>query len=225
MTEGSYASLLDAPSVAEELKLTEGHKARLRDATRPFRAESLRLFRKVRDTNGGRGEEADQLRAEIVGLQRAGDEAVLAILDRRQRVRLEQIALQQEGPWALTRPEFAARLNMHPGRSEVIRALFDEYEARTEQERQREAERLGPVPDNKDAKAWEAYARGAKRHRHEEARRREALVRSVFKVLRPKQREASAAMLGAPFDLETLSWNAQVRRANADEEWKRTSGK
>jgi hypothetical protein len=69
----------------------------------------------------------------IADLRRENEEALARVLDQSQRKRLAQIALQLEGPLAITRPEIDARLNLDDIQSVQIQALRAEYEALWEQ--------------------------------------------------------------------------------------------
>src|SRR5437764_302090 len=73
------------------------------------------------------------------------------ILDRRQRARLAQIALQREGLWAILRPEIAAQLDLRPEQSELIRMILEQLRAAEAQSQMARPWRTMAVPDLDEA--------------------------------------------------------------------------
>src|SRR4051794_40410633 len=116
--------LLSKPAVQKELQLTEEQKSKLQKVTTAGNRRFQEWLQTKRDSPSGGGADSETIRAEILAMREEGDTAVAKILTRSQRIRLEQIALQQEGLWALTRPEIAQRLNMSPEQREQIQEII-----------------------------------------------------------------------------------------------------
>src|SRR5262249_12250740 len=66
----------------------------------------------------------EQMKEAIQALHAEADDAVMQELQPKQRTRLEQIKLQADGPLAFERPDVLERLNLDPGRIEMIQTIL-----------------------------------------------------------------------------------------------------
>jgi hypothetical protein len=123
--------------------------------------------------------------------ERAQAVTVIRFLDPKQVARLREIVLQQEGPYALARPEVASRLGLKPIQVQRVRRFLDEAD---EVQALAVTARVIPpeTPDGRPAPPPPTL----EQVRAETARRVEG-------VLTPGQRKAFQAMLGEPFALPT----------------------
>ena len=224
--------LIGRPAIQEELKLSDAQKKTIRDLNAGFdqqRRESADRLMKARE-----GLDQGALMAMIADLRRANEEALARVLDKSQRKRLAQVALQLEGPLAITRPEIAAQLNLDDTQSVQIQALKAEYEALREQlyathdprfnrgadalrrasGARRSSARSGPggeaaasqlVPGSGGPGPRQEESEGDRLNRaSDELRAR--FVRELSKVLTRRQRTAFNTMLGEPFDLAKVQF-------------------
>lgn len=212
-----FLILFRHPAVQDELKLTAAQKAQLQKIEDELRREATRRVeaaRKLADRRDDPEEQAatiQQGRGSGVLFGSDVEPAILKVLDRAQRTRLDQIRLQACGPAAFLLPEVQERLNLDPGQVERLQALADE--ARGE-----EAKLTKPSPAAKAV--YEAAARrgapGAndlklepneretlqaerEKSREDTARMRQAIDQKIARVLTRRQREAYRKMLGEPF--------------------------
>gem|GEM_PF-1879864 len=68
----------------------------------------------------------EAMRENMEALQQETNNAIAKILTPKQRLRLNQISLQQQGPLAVARPEIAEKLNMSPEQLEQVQAIIQE---------------------------------------------------------------------------------------------------
>lgn len=210
-------TLLDIPAVQTELKLTTEQKARLKkadsgsDPTVDQAAAELRQRARELLDQGGDPQEVEALQKQARDIRmedlKRTDSALRDVLDRRQRVRLDQIQLQLEGPMVFTRPDFLERLNIGPDTAEAIQAMI--AEGRSEQQRasilpekyqpigklRSPAERL-ELGKSKDYQAAVATTREGM------LKVRSSTLNAILKLLTRKQRETYRKMLGEPFSLK-----------------------
>ena len=131
-------TLLEEPAIQEELKLTQAQKDRLKKTA--SQVERMLLAR-----NRERTQILNELRAQgdraafeakteefrnfamrdFRMLARESDGPLLEVLNRRQRIRLEQIQLQADGFMAFRRPEIQERLNLLPDQIESIDEIIN----------------------------------------------------------------------------------------------------
>ncbi len=146
--------------------------------------------------------------------QRKETEDELAkILDERQRTRLEQIALRQEGPLAVARPEIAKRIDLSAAQSKQIQSIVTKMRSEQAQLRQGFRPPFGPPneeggPPNFDPQAMRAQFEQMRQA--SEAIEKKA-VSQVAKVLKPSQKDAFNKLLGEPFDVSKLTPNVGGR--------------
>jgi Spy/CpxP family protein refolding chaperone len=132
--------------------------------------------------------------------QLAAGEPVTKVLDSRQRARLDQIALQGEGPSALTRPEVARVLRLGEEQVEQIRAVLDDLLGAHEQ--LRESLKGAAVGFGADEPGREAARKEQEKAqlRAGSADLRGRAMRRINATLTRRQKEAFARLLGEPFD-------------------------
>jgi hypothetical protein len=210
------SSLLSKPAVQEELQLTKEQQSELREVTAAWDRQLQERLETIRNSLSGGTADPETIRTQILAIREEGDTAVAKILTRSQRIRLEQIALQQEGLWALTRPEIAQRLNMSPEQQELIREVMAQMRQGMLQQAQGDLSRmLGESSGNgrSDREATQAkeqtpelksqmvnMQKAGDRIRQQVARGRQQASQEIGKILSRKQRAAFNRMLGKPFD-------------------------
>jgi len=211
------SSLLSKPAVQEELQLTKEQKSRLQQVTAVWNQQRQERLETIRDGLSGGGADPETTRTQILAIREEGETAVTKILTRSQRIRLEQIALQQEGQWALTRPEIAQRLNMSPEQQGLIQEIMVQMRQGMLQQAQGDLSRLlGESSGNGrvDREATQADTltpqlksqmvdmpkKAEDRIRLQVAQGRQQASREIGKILTRKQRERFNRMLGKPFD-------------------------
>jgi hypothetical protein len=218
--------LIQRAPVQKELKLTEEQKARI--ARLDEQLNQQRRDEASRISQGARGVSSMGAVQEMIAARRTKDEAELArLLEPGQRGRLQQIALQIEGPMAVARPEVAEKLNMSPEQREVIAAKIAEYNAARQALWQSQLDRLEHAPravrppkapdkpaktaavspeekEKARAKDKDALAARLRSMSEESARLHEEAVRQIGKEMTRRQKDAFNRMLGEPFDLTSL---------------------
>jgi hypothetical protein len=215
----AVSHLLPIAAVQEELKLTADQKPRLKKRLEDHQ-DALQRIRRDQQAQGQRlreqqapAEEVEawnqQCIAELTNLHARLKSDVLKVLDRQQRVRLNQVGLQYMGPGAFTHPalqDFRERLNLGPDQMELIAGILAGYreEAGTRA--------LPPEFDTQGLSPREAQARmatkeykAATKKLHDDAlESRGATLTAIAKVLTRKQRRTYEAMLGERFDVAAL---------------------
>jgi hypothetical protein len=187
--------ILQAPAVQRELKLTEEQKTKV-----------TKLARSAGQRSRGRAQGTFlDGEADLQGLPAAGaggnrrqiDRELTRILDRGQRERLHQIAMQAEGPLAVARPEVARRLNLTPEQAAGVQATLTQWS-----QAQREVLLMGRAngafgdPPNPDAYAQVRLA---------STRLRRHAAQQIGQLLERRQQLLLEKALGAPFDLGKLN--------------------
>jgi hypothetical protein len=188
-------ALVNSPAVQEDLKLTDDQKAKLKGlASKRPAATSSRT-----KTSGGSNAQA--ARAAIAAQQKQLDD----LLGADQRKRLEQIALQVEGPLAVSKPEVAKKINLTTGQVKQVRSIV--VEARNQ------LAQLGPPtppPTDKPGAGGDPGQSNQPPDRAQLEQVRQAAGTRVMEVLKPAQKDAFSQLLGPPFDV------AKLRAAPAD---------
>jgi hypothetical protein len=144
------------------------------------------------------GQQMAALRQEQEGLLRK-------ILQQKQWVRLNQIALQQRGMRALADPDIALRLNLNEGQQERIQAIL-------QQERQAQGELFASMrgafgrgrQNNMTEEEKQAQQAQRDQRRAKQDQLRASTDKALGSVLTKKQGAAFKKMLGEPFDLSKL---------------------
>ncbi|MFO0908845.1 MAG: hypothetical protein U0794_10885 [Isosphaeraceae bacterium] len=130
--------LVMMPAVQQELKLTAEQKEQVRLWQEESRERGEEWGRKMREQNGGETDpfqsndtplaarilQFTSLMSQVTNLAREGETSLAKILDRNQRQRLNQIALQMEGLSALSRPEVAESLNLDDDQIAMIQQIL-----------------------------------------------------------------------------------------------------
>ena len=137
--------LVTQPSVQKELKLTDAQKqkiAKIEEQLNKEKAEQARgLMPLKRDQGGGpqflNPETAragmEEVKQAMQALHSEADAAVIQELQRKQRIRLEQIKLQADGPLGFERPDVIERLGLEDTQIEMIQAILAEGRGQMEQ--------------------------------------------------------------------------------------------
>jgi hypothetical protein len=125
------SALIMMPPVQEELELTEDQKQQLRDWLDSMRQRGEDFGRNLREQRRQNGEDGDPFQnpnasvtqrmsqftsfmGQVGQLLKENETGIDRILDKAQRKRLTQIALQMEGAAALVRPDVAQAINLSP---------------------------------------------------------------------------------------------------------------
>jgi hypothetical protein len=128
------AMLVNNPAVQEELKLTADQKKDLREWEAQMRKRGETMFRGAganpgqppAQPGGPGGFNPFAMIETVTTLVREGEGSLAKILDKKQTVRLNQIALQMEGIAALGRPEMAEVMNLSPDQTQSIQEILNE---------------------------------------------------------------------------------------------------
>jgi hypothetical protein len=196
-------ALVNRPAVQEDLKLTDDQKVKLKDlaskrpaarASKPSSSSSKSAATSSRTKTSG-GSNAQAALAAIAALQKQLDD----LLDAGQRKRLEQIALQVEGPLAVAKPEVAKKINLTAAQVKQVRSII--VEARNQ------LAQLGPPnppPTDKPPAGGDPGQSDQPPDRAQFEQVRQAAGGRVMEVLKPAQKDAFKQLLGPPFDVARL---------------------
>jgi len=215
----SYAQLLRTPSVQEELKLSSNQRKRLVEVVNKAAATDAEAMKRGTEALKTLGPEPNQEEVDALRLnfreesaRRVDDlhAAQLAVLDRAQRTRLEQIRLQASGPLEFKIPDFQRRMNLSADQIDLIDSSLAEGIV---EERRRNAswnEEFGKLLASGSAKSnmrdispdqVEKVKAIHERLGKELTQLRQSIDQSIFKILTKRQRANYQKMLGEPFDL------------------------
>jgi hypothetical protein len=138
----------------------------------------------------------------------AAGETPLKVLDKRQRARLNQIALQSEGPAAFTRPDVQRTLRLDQTQIDDIATVLTDV---TEATRQlRESQKAAFARQGADAAPGDPAQEKVRKEQDKEKRRsaaaglRKGVMEQINGILTRPQKETFAKMLGAPFNFAAL---------------------
>jgi hypothetical protein len=232
--------LIGLPALQTELKLSDAQKKTIREMNAGF--DERRREATNRLMNLPRGLDQEALLAMIADLRRESEEALARVLDKPQLERLAQVALQLEGPMAVTRPEIAVRLNLADTQLLQIQTLKEQYDALREQlyAAEEAASKLRAATLRQAAVAGSSAARpgprgettatkavtgsGAPKAKLEESdgdrlnrqlgELRARFVRELDKVLTRRQKTVFNQMLGPPFDLAKVQFRGEQSGPN-----------
>jgi hypothetical protein len=185
-------TVLMAPGVQKELKLTDAQK------TKVF-GLSVSASQKQRDhfqsafLSGGLDPQA--MMAARDNMRRDNEQAVAKILDETQKERFNQIVLRAEGPLAVARPEIASKLKLNGNQREYVQSIMMQM--------QRNQFMLF-MRLRQSAAAGQAGPGQFAQLRGMMADLRGDAVSQLGKVIDAKQKAAFNKMLGEPFDLTKL---------------------
>lgn len=228
----SRMALFNVPAVRKELRLTASQVAKIEELDQ----QTSRVLKKINEEAQGQsrqlGEESSfpiprdlQMdRYERVKAEEARREAALGrILTRSQRVRLQQVHYQLDGPRAFVLPEVQQRLNLSPEQREVIRAIVAQGRENREASRivpsgilpgGRPASRADALKAALKAKETKKYQEGLATARKSAVQVRSDTMRSIYKQLGKIQRKNYERMVGEPFDFQQM-WPVQKEASNA----------
>ena len=137
MGGGITGLLLQAPSLQEEIKLTEAQKTALKKVNDDAGKKRTTMFTEMRanaggnnngnGNGGGRGNVDRQAMMDAVAeIGQMTDQAIEKILNKTQKARLNQIALQIEGIPALGRQEVAEKVMFDETQLEQVQGILEE---------------------------------------------------------------------------------------------------
>lgn len=213
--------LIEYQPVRQELELTAKQKARLQEIQRTHEDLALRQLQVAReDRNAIRQERDPQVKADLEEFFREKarkdqsqlsdqmEAARLAILDRRQRDRLDQIQIQAEGLMAFRRPEIQKRLNLDPAQVRQIDAIIQEGHAEFARISERsDVPRLPKVATREARLALQTskpYQAALELLRQQVLTLRMTVLQRIVARLTDQQQEAYWTLCGAPFDSARL---------------------
>lgn len=203
-------TVLMAPAVQKELKLTEAQKGKVFNL-------SVAASQKQRDQFqsaflGGQMNPRE-LQAARDDLRRENDQAIAKILEDAQRERFTQIVLRAEGPLSVARPEIASRLRLNDTQREYVQSIVMQMQ---------QTQFLLFARMRQGAAAGQVNPGQVSQLREMMAKVRDEATQQVGKVIDRKQKDAFNKMLGEPFDLAKLdagadSGSAETAGASARE--------
>jgi hypothetical protein len=207
--------------IQQELKLTEVQKTKILQIRDEFNRRQRGSPPMLAGAGGATGVDREALLSQITATRAEYLAALNRILQPSQRTRLEQIALQVEGPLALARPEVASRINLTPEQAEQIQGIVAQMSAFRDQLMQEQLTQY----ENNAAVAGHAPGAGAKARTAKAkpgvsyAKELETLldridqnstalqknaIGEISRVLSRRQKTAFNKLLGAPFDTSAL---------------------
>lgn len=237
------ARLLANPAVQEDLKLNDKQKKQIevvrgdgQKQMETLRGSMPRRGRGDNNNNGDNGDGGDQqqfdreaMMGNMMAMRQNVETAYSKVLDAKQRKRLGEIALRQEGPRAVARQEIAMKLNMSDAQFAQVQAVVEQGQQGQRQlrESQRDMFRQGmggamtkngndgnqgrgaggaPPDQAKMREFFQSKEFQAQMAKNEEQRKvaDDQIVAGIGKVLTKKQRASFDKLLGEPFDIEKL---------------------
>jgi hypothetical protein len=184
--------LLTIEAVRKEINLTEAQFVEVRDALGSWRDDERPAGGRVRLRElppEERPQAMADMRQEAVERARRQKARLAEFLSPEQLERLEQISLQAQGGFALTRDEVAAKLNLTDEQRQEI----------TAQIRQLRREMGGQL-----RQLMQSGDRNAAREKVREARQR--VEEKGLSVLTPEQKQQLKQLQGEPFDMPENGW-------------------
>jgi len=189
-------TVLTAPAVQKELKLTEAQKGKVFNlsvsATQRQRDQFQSAFLGGQMNPRGLLAARDELRQQ-------NDQAIANILDSTQRERFNQIVLRAEGPLSVARPDIAAKLRLNDTQREYVQSIVMQMQQNQFVlfARMRQGAAAGQVNPGQVSQLREMMAKV-----------RDEATQQVGKVIDRKQKDAFNKLLGKPFDLSKLDGDA-----------------
>lgn len=218
---GTRATLAEIPAIQAELRMTQAQRARIAEIRQANARAEMTAFQQFQERSSALGPQpapnaagpiSRQFQDELNSLGRRFEESAMKVLDARQRVRLEQIHLQAEGPLAFLRRDVRERLRLTPDQVKTIRALI----ARSRQELAAIPAVPAGVPQiagpitAEQARALEEskpYQDAIRKSRETARNARSSTQRAITKLLSQEQQTDYQAMLGESFDFARLRGN------------------
>lgn len=113
--------LLQAPEVQKELELTDAQRKPVEDALRVAQEKAQEIFRDFGPQAGNF--DPEQIREKMEANGKVAEEKVLALLEPKQKARLQQLKLQRDGARGLLRPEIADKLGLSEKQKDQLEEL------------------------------------------------------------------------------------------------------
>jgi Spy/CpxP family protein refolding chaperone len=163
---------------------------------------------------GGAGFDRQAMMARMEEQRKETEAELDKILTEDQHARLEEIALQQEGPLAVARPEIASKIDVTSAQSEKIQQILTQMQAQQTQLREEQRQSFGGPgggggrPDFNDPSF---RAQMEKMQQATEAIRTAAIGR-VAQVLTRSQKDAFNKLQGKSFDMTKLQQRGPQQR-------------
>lgn len=109
--------------IAKELALTSDQEKKLRD----LQAEQMEKMMSMRGQGGGQADEAERekMRKTMTEMMTTADKNALAVLDEKQRKRLHELWIQQQGNRAITHEPIQKELGLSDTQKAKIKSLVD----------------------------------------------------------------------------------------------------
>jgi hypothetical protein len=200
--------LFRRPEIQEELKVTPAQKAQYANLQKEEEEFSERLSQETEKKRQELDpEEFAAFRASIypstAPFREEVEAKLLKILDRRQRIRLDQIQIQADGPMAFKRSDFQERLNLSPGQVELITPIVDQgrQEIRNAAVVKAEVMPLGLTAEQRrDLTKSEKFKSEVGKKRDAVVKARLTTMQVIAKHLTKGQRANYEKMVGEPFD-------------------------
>jgi len=214
LTRISPFSLLSQAAVCEELEITPAQQSRVKECKAKIDSHVQKLDRELEELGEDPDEQAlaafhEHQQSARRTIENEVETSLVNSLDRRQRVRLEQIGLQKEAASAFLRPEIQERLNMDDGQIQAIRIINAQLNQEIQRVRtaQRDSMRVRSTPGEEpntikvDPRDLDKFNTARETGLKATFKLRESALREISKLLTKKQRQAYDALVGEPFDL------------------------
>lgn len=237
----SLAELIRYPAVREEIKFTDEQQKKWDEASKDVNQRQRDMItermRQMREQGGGAGgPEAwrammEQGRTQMQQFRLESEKILRSILNKDQERRLEQIAIQRQGPPALVRDDVARAVALLPPQQMNIRQIVET--GRTRERSAMEAqiktrmEQMKAIGDrvrdldreergNVFRKEFEKARPEMEKAMSEVEKTREEINTAILKVLNRNQKKSWERLQGAPFDMDKLTLRSVVEVAERD---------
>jgi hypothetical protein len=143
---GLTALVLRSTALQEELGLTDDQKKQIEDINKQGDDKRNEMMRQMRDNREqGKNFDFNQMRDSFRTMGQASQDSALRVLTKEQKQRLNQIALQIEGPTALAKPEVGLQVNLSPGQQQQVQAIVNQFTTALEQQRQQQMQQFAAM--------------------------------------------------------------------------------
>jgi len=231
----SLADLIRYPAVREEIKFTDEQQKKWEEASKDVNQRQRDMMtermRQMREQGGAAGgPEAwrammEQGRAQMQQFRQESEKILRSILTKDQVRRLEQIAIQRQGPPALVRDDVARAVGLLPPQQMNIRQIVET--GRTRERSAMEAqmkirmEQMKAIGDrvrdldreergNVFRQEFEKARPELEKAMSEVEKTREEINAAILKVLNRNQKKSWERLQGAPFDMSKLTLRSVV---------------
>jgi Spy/CpxP family protein refolding chaperone len=205
------AILITWKAIQDELKLTRTQVGQIETVNADF-DRRRREFAQGQTKPQGRLAPA-ALSEWITSVRMEQEAAIARILNPQQKTRLDQIALQIEGPVCLARPEIAERVGLGPEQLELVQEIVAQMRTAQDQQWNSRLESINtagpaapalPKADSPGSKDTTQPPDPVEKAHQEQVQIQDQAVRQIAKVLTRRQRGALNRLMGKPFDLTRL---------------------